>query len=259
MNTLAKKTILLTGALGLLGKAFARACALAGANLVLLDIQQEEGEAFTTSLSEETRNDNIVFAYCDITRKEEIQRAIALASSRFGPIDALVNNAYPRNKNYGKPFEEVTYEDFCENVSMHLGGYALMTQQVLPSMKKQGAGNIIFMSSIYGFCAPRFSMYEGTTMTMPIEYAAIKGALLNLTKYFAALVGHDGIRVNAISPGGIFNNQDPAFVKAYGSHVPLGKRMANPDDIVGALLFLLSDASLYITGQNIVVDGGWSI
>jgi len=259
VNTLSKKTILLTGALGLLGKAFARACALAGANLVLLDIRQNEGEVFAKSLAEETKNDDIVFAHCDITRKDEIQQAVALTLSRFGSLDALVNNAYPRNKNYGKPFEEIAYEDFCENLNMHLGGYVLMTQQVLPVMKKQGAGNIIFMSSIYGFCAPRFEVYEATKMTMPIEYAAIKGALLNLTKYVAALAGKNGIRVNALSPGGILNDQDPAFVKAYSSHVPLGTRMANPDDITGALLFLLSDASSYVTGQNIVVDGGWSI
>ena len=96
-------------------------------------------------------------------------------------------------------------------------------------------------------------------MTMPAEYAAIKGALLTLTKYLASYLGEYGIRVNAISPGGIFNNQDPAFVKAYSSHVLLGKRMASPEDVVGALLFLLSDASRYVTGQNIVVDGGWSI
>lgn len=259
MNTLENKTVILTGALGLLGKAFARACALEGAKLVLVDIQKKEGEEFARTLADEVKNENVAFAICDISRKDELKEMVDKTSSRFGSIDALVNNAYPRNKNYGKPFEEITYEDFCENVNMHLGGYMLATQQVLPLMKKQKSGTIIFMASIYGFAAPRFEIYKGTKMTMPAEYAAIKGALLTLTKYLASYLGEYGIRVNAVSPGGIFNNQDPVFVKAYSSHVPFGKRMANPDDIVGALLFLLSDASLYITGQNIVVDGGWSI
>ena len=126
-------------------------------------------------------------------------------------------------------------------------------------MIKQNYGNIVNTASIYGFSAPKFEIYEGTDMTMPVEYAAIKGAIINLTKYLASYLGKYNIRVNSISPGGVFNNQPESFVKRYSEKVVLGKRMANTDDIVGVLISLLSDASKYITGQNIVVDGGWSL
>ena len=124
---------------------------------------------------------------------------------------------------------------------------------------KQNYGNIINMASIYGFSAPKFEIYEGTDMTMPVEYAAIKGAIINLTKYLASHLGKCNIRVNSISPGGVFNNQPESFVKKYSEKVVLDERMTSTDDIVGVLIFLLSDASKYITGQNVVVDGGFTL
>jgi NAD(P)-dependent dehydrogenase (short-subunit alcohol dehydrogenase family) len=126
-------------------------------------------------------------------------------------------------------------------------------------MKKQNRGNIINMASIYGFRAPRFDIYEGTEMTMPVEYAAIKGAVTNLTRYLSSYLGPYNIRVNCISPGGIFADQPEIFVEKYRSLVPLGRRMAYQSDLTGIVTFLLSDTSEYITGQNIVVDGGWSV
>ena len=134
-----------------------------------------------------------------------------------------------------------------------------MTKEISKVMRKQNYGNIVNIASIYGFSAPKFEIYERTDMTIPVEYAAIKGAIINLTKYLASYLGRYNIRVNAISPGGVFNNQPENFVKKYSDKVILGKRMANTDDVVGVLLFLLSDASKYITGQNIVVDGGFTL
>lgn len=257
-TNLSKKTIIITGGLGLLGRAFCHACAKAGARVVVADIEEKEGKEFALQLQKETGNEAL-FVHCDITSEKSVEESLKKIVSRFETIDALVNNAYPRNKNYGKTFEKVTYKDFCENVDAHLGGYFLMTQRVAVLMQKQGHGNIVNMASMYGFCAPRFEIYEGTDMTMPVEYAAIKGAVLNLTRYLAAYLGKDNIRVNALSPGGIFDNQHKDFVGRYSQRVLLGKRMASPQDIVGTLLFLLSDASSYITGQNIVVDGGFSL
>jgi len=124
---------------------------------------------------------------------------------------------------------------------------------------KQNYGNIIFMASIYGFSAPKFEIYEGTEMTMPVEYAVIKGGIINLTKYLASYLGKYNIRVNAISPGGVFNNQPKEFVEKYCKYVKLGNKMANVNDLTGVLIFLVSNASKYITGQNIVADGGWSL
>jgi len=258
MSGLKNKTIIITGGAGLIGSAFSKACAEHGANVVIVDID-ERGNELAKQINTETGNNNIFFQKCDITNINNIQSLIETILNKFGKIDALVNNAYPRNKNYGRKFEDVTYEDFCENVNMHLGGYFLITQQVAKVMMKQNYGNIINMASIYGFSAPKFEIYEGTDMTMPVEYAAIKGAIINLTKYLASYLGGYNIRVNAISPGGVFNNQPESFVKKYSEKVVLEKRMANTDDIVGVLIFLLSDASKYITGQNIVVDGGWSL
>ena len=178
---------------------------------------------------------------------------------RHRTIDGLVNNAYPRNKNYGRKFEDVTYEDFCENLNLHLGGYFLMSQEVSRVMVTQKRGVIVNIASIYGFMAPRFELYENTGFTSPVEYSAIKGGLLTLTKYLASYLGKHDIRVNAVSPGGVHDNQSESFVARYSKKAIIGNRMAEPDDLTGAVVFLLSDASRYITGQNIVVDGGWSI
>ena len=134
-----------------------------------------------------------------------------------------------------------------------------MSQQISRVMVQQDSGVIVFIASIYGFMAPRFELYENANFTSPVEYSATKGGLLSLTKYLASYLGQHDIRVNAISPGGVHNNQSESFVEQYSKKVLVGNRMAESDDLTGALIFLLSDASRYITGQNIVVDGGWSI
>ena len=258
MLNLKDKTIIITGGAGLIGSAFSKACAKYAANVVVADID-EGGNDLVEQIKKETKNSNIMSQRCNITNTNDIQNLIEITLNKFGKIDALVNNAYPRNKNHGRKFEDVSYENFCENVNMHLGGYFLITKEVSKIMIKQNHGNIINIASIYGFSAPKFEIYEGTDMTMPVEYAAIKGGIINLTKYLASYLGKYNIRVNAISPGGIFNNQPENFVKKYSDKVILGKRMANADDVVGVLLFLLSDASKYISGQNIAVDGGFTL
>jgi len=124
-------------------------------------------------------------------------------------------------------------------------------------MKQRGGGVLINLASIYGMLGPNFSVYEGTEMTSPAAYAAIKGAIINLTRYFATFYGADNIRVNAVCPGGVFDNQDDNFVKAYGKLTPMG-RMARASEIALPVVFLASDAASYITGQALIVDGGWS-
>lgn len=256
--TLKEKTVVITGGTGLLGGEFARACANCGANIIITGRETPTGNAVVKRLKRDTRKE-IHFKRCDITNVEDLANLIDFVLEKYERIDALVNNAYPRNKNYGKKFEEVTFEDFCENLNAHLGGYFLTTREIAKIMMQQGSGNIVNIGSIYGSKAPKFELYEGTTMTVPVEYAAIKGGLISLTRYLASYLGTYNIRVNCISPGGVFNKQPPEFVRKYSQRVPLGKRMAYTDDITGVLVFLLSDASKYITGQNIVVDGGWSI
>lgn len=259
MFNLKNKTIIVTGGAGLIGAAFSKICGKYGGNVVVVDIDEKKGKRLAEKIKKETKNNNIIFQKCDITNITDIHNLIDMVLKKFKKIDALINNAYPRNKNYGRKFENVSYQDFCENINMHLGGYFLISQQVAKVMAKQNYGNIINMASIYGFSAPRFEIYQGTDMTMPIEYAVIKAAIINLTKYLASYLGRHNIRVNAISPGGVFKEQPKKFVKKYSEKVILGKRMAKQDDLIGVLIFLLSDASKYITGQNIVVDGGFTL
>lgn len=242
-----------------MGTVFSRAAARHNANVVIADIDEKKGNELAEKISRETKNNNTIFQKCDITNDRDIRELIDRTLNKFKKIDALINNAYPRNKNYGRKFEEVSYEDFCENLNMHLGGYFLITKEISKLMMKQNYGNIINIASIYGFKAPRFEIYQGTDMTMPVEYSAIKAGIINLTRYLASYLGKYNIRVNAISPGGVFDNQPESFVRKYSEKVLLEKKMTNRDNLAGALIFLLSDASKDITGQNIIVDRGWSL
>ena len=236
---LENKVIVVIGANGLLGEEFVKS------------IRENNGTVIESDIvnSEKT---------CDITKKEDVKNLIEYSYKKYGRIDAVVNTAYPRNKNYGRKFEEVEYKDFCENVNLHLGGYFLVSQQFAEFFKKQGYGNIINIASIYGVITPRFEIYEGTNMTMPIEYNVVKHGIISMTKYIAKYYKGYNIRANCISPGGILGNQLQEFIKKYNQY-GLTKGMLDKTDINGTLIFLLSDMSKYINGQNIIVDDGWSL
>ena len=246
---LKNKVIVIIGANGLLGKEFVKTCLENNAKVVASDIVEDLG--FGGKDLEYKK-----YKKCDITNKNSILNLINFTKEKFGKIDGVVNSTYPRNKNYGKKFEEVEYKDFCENVNLHLGGYFLVIQQFAEFFKKQGYGNIISIASIYGVIPPRFEIYEGTNMTMPVEYNVIKHSIISLTKYVAKYYKGYNIRANTISPGGILNNQSKEFLDKYNQYA-LNKGMLDKSDINGTLLFLLSDLSKYINGQNIVVDDGW--
>lgn len=252
------KVVVITGGTGLIGRTFVRCIAEHGAIAIVADVNEQGGSSFLDALKTDKPQARVEFIEADITSTESLASMISYLHDRYGRIDALVNNAYPRNKNFGRKFEDVTYDDFCQNVSMHLGGYFLATQQVAGYFRKQGHGSVINMASIYGVVAPRFGIYEGTNMTMPIEYAAIKSAIAHLTKYLAQYFKGNNIRVNCISPGGILDAQPTKFLSRYNSFAA-SKGMLDANDLQGTLLFLLSDMSKYINGQNIVVDDGWSL
>ena len=259
MNEGQTGAVIITGGAGLLGKEFSEVCANAGYSIVIADINPEAGKELVKIIIRKTKNKRVHFQKCDINNTADIRKLVQFCKKEFGSIYALINNAYPRNNNFGHIVEDVTYEDFCENVCLHLGGYFNITKEISQEMVKQKSGIIINMGSIYGFAAPRFDIYENTPMTMAVEYAAIKGGIINLTRFFASYLGKANIRVNTISPGGIENGQPDSFIKNYSRHVLLNRQMAHPDDISGVILFLLSDQSKYITGQNIIVDAGWSL
>ncbi len=252
------KVVVITGGAGLIGQEFAKTIALNNATAVIADINEGIGVNTVEKLTKEVNNDNIKFIKLDITSEKSIYDAIHNIATSYGKIDALINNAYPRNKNYGRHFFDVNYDDFCRNLSMNLGGYFLTSQQFATYFKNQGYGNIINISSIYGVIAPKFEIYNDTPMTMPVEYAAIKSGLIHLTKYMANYFKGMNIRVNALSPGGIFDHQPDKFLKQYNS-LCLTKGMLDKSDLNGTLVYLLSDMSKYLNGQNIVVDDGFSI
>lgn len=251
--SLKNKVIVVTGGAGAIGQCFVRGVSDRGGIAIVADINLDAAKLLSEDCVGQAEA-----AHLDITSKDSVEALIADLLQRHGRIDALVNNAYPRNKNYGKKLEDVTYVDFCENVNMHLGGYFLVTQQFCLAFKQQGYGNVINMSSIYGSMAPRFEVYDGTPMTMPVEYAAIKSAIEHLTRYFAQYFKGTGIRVNSLSPGGILAGQPADFLAAYNKHCAT-KGMLDADDVLGALMFLLSDDSAFMNGQNLIVDDGFSL
>ena len=238
------KIIIVTGGGGLLGKEMVSEIRQKGGVPINFDVNVEDDlEAGTL--------------YCDITKPESREAVVQKVAKHFGRIDGLVNNAYPRTKDFGTPFDQMSAESLSINVEWQMNSYILLCQSVLEVMKPQGQGCIVNIASIYGVVGNDWTIYEGTNMVSAPAYAAIKGGIINFTRYLAALYGQDGIRVNCVSPGGIFDHQPEPFVKAYEKKVPL-RRLGTPEDIAPAVTFLLSDKAKYITGQNLIVDGGWT-
>jgi len=259
VKLLDRKVVVITGGAGLLGREFVKAVANNGATVVIADINDNSIKESIESIKKDISNvGQLDSKLLDITSVESINSLLSYVYDKYGKIDAIVNNAYPRNKNYGRKIENVTYNDFCENLNINLGGYFLVSQRSAEFFKKQGFGNIVNISSIYGVIAPRFEVYDGTEMTMPVEYAAIKSALIHLTKYMAKYFKGSNIRFNCISPGGILDKQPETFLNRYKQY-SLNKGMLDKTDISGTLVYLLSDMSTFVNGQNIVVDDGWSL
>jgi len=250
------QVVVVTGGAGLLGQAFVRAIVANHGTAVIADVHADKGQVVCDSIAQELNTDKISFVQLDITSKASLQSAIQLVQAQYDRIDAVVNNAYPRNTQYGRSFEDVEYSDFCDNLGLNLGGLFLTSQQFAKHFQQQGHGNIINIASVYGVIAPKFEIYANTPMTMPVEYAAIKSGVIHLTAYMAKLFKNQQIRVNCISPGGILDQQPPSFLNAYKAN-SLNKGMLDASDLAGTLVFLLSENSQYINGQNIVVDDGF--
>ena len=204
------------------------------------------------------KSGTIPFEAVDTNDPVSVSTLFERCEKRIGPIDAVVNCAFQRNENFGAKLEDVAYTDFCDNVTQHLGGAFLVCQKAIDYFTEKGAGNIVNFSSIYGVMAPRFEVYDGTEMTKEVEYIVCKSAIIQMTKYLAKYVKGRDIRVNCVSPGGVWNGQPSAFVENYNSH-GLNKGMLDPSDVAGSVLFLLSNQSKFVNGQNIIVDDGYSL
>lgn len=254
--SLKDKIAVVAGGAGLIGKSVVTGLAQAGAKVYIGDINEKAGV--------EVKNENrelglkVKWMPLDITDINSIKSCINKIVEEYKRIDIWVNCAYPRTDDWSAKFEDTKYESWKKNVDMHMNGHFLCCQQIAKQMKKQRKGSIINFGSIYAIVAPDFSIYKGTNMTMPAAYSAIKGGIINFTRYLATYYAKYGIRVNAVCPGGIFDNQPQTFVKKYEKRTPLG-RMGKPEELAGPVIFLASDASSYVTGHILMVDGGWTV
>lgn len=249
------KTILVAGAAGLLGTEITQAVLHNQGRVIACDYNQEHLEGHFAEKGITPDNSKIGFYQLDVTDEKAVQDFI----TETGLLSGVVNCTYPRNQLYGAHLFDVSMASFNENLSLHLGSSFLLMQQCAKkfSQDKQPL-SYVNIASIYGVSAPRFDIYDNTAMTMPVEYAAIKSAIIHLNKYFAAYLNDSRFRINSVSPGGLFDHQPEDFLQAYKKETH-GKGMLSAQDITSTVCFLLSDLSKYITGQNIIVDDGFSL
>lgn len=257
------RTCIVTGALGLLGKNHCRALAAHGASVVVADVAGPAAEDFAGQLGPKHLGLRI-----DVTNRASLEQARDTILGKFGRIDALINNA-AINDMFESPtaaadrskFENYPLELFQRSIDVNVTGVFLASQVLGTPMAKAGRGSIVNIASTYGMVGPDQSIYRRPDGTQPFfkspAYPTTKGAVLNFTRYLAAYWGPSGVRVNSLSPGGVENGQEPYFVDNYSHKTMLG-RMARPHEMGGAIVFLASDASAYMTGANLVVDGGWT-
>lgn len=258
------RTALVTGGGGILGKGFCEILAAHGARVAVLDVDEKAAQRTVDLIHQSAPNADLLALPCDVANPEAVQQAVAAVVERFGSIDILHNNAATKTRDlqqFFEPFETYNFDTWREVMSVNIDGMFLMAQAVGRQMLAQGGGgSIVQTASIYGVVAPDQRIYEGSRymdrpINTPAVYSASKAAVVGLTKYLASYWGASGIRVNTLTPGGVESGQNEIFSAKYSARVPLG-RMAEVDDMASALLFLASDASAYVTGHNLVVDGG---
>lgn len=264
--SLKDKNIVITGATGILGKNFCEGLAACGGNLALIDVHQETlNEA--VGILQKKYQVKVRGYSCDVADEDQVSRAVKAIESDFGHIDVLHNNAASKSSNldeFFQDFEKYSYKIWKEVMSVNIDGMFLMAKHVGEHMvRKNIKGSIIQTASIYGVVAPDQRIYEGSfymnrQISSPAVYSASKSAVIGLTNYLAAYWGAKGIRVNTLTPGGVESGQNTVFQNKYSARVPMN-RMGQAEELIGALVYLASDASSYVTGQNLIVDGGLSV
>ncbi|URN96118.1 MAG: SDR family oxidoreductase [Candidatus Pristimantibacillus lignocellulolyticus] len=260
--SLVGKNAIVTGGAGILGRHFCFGLAEAGAQVAVVDINKEASQQVVDQIIE--RGGKATRFYCNLTSEQSVISMVDSVRSEFGSIDILHNNAAGKSNDlnaFFAPFEEYELNQWNQIMSTDLDSMFLVAKHVGKVMKEQGqGGSIMQTSSIYGIMGPDNRIYEGSYylergINTPAIYSAAKAGVIGLTRYLATYWAKDNIRVNTITPGGVESGQNDVFKEKYSNRIPLG-RMAQPEEMVGALIFLASDASSYITGQNIIIDGG---
>jgi len=262
--SLANKVVVVTGGAGLLGQVFCQALVDVGAHVAIVDLDLASAETAAKRINKSDTQRVIAFE-SDITSPESVTQMVANVVKRLGRIDVLVNNAASKGSSldaFFESFEDYSLKTWREVMSVNIDCLFLVAQAVGKQMKKQGGGSIIQTSSIYGVVAPDQRIYEGSeyngrAINTPAVYSASKAAVNGLTSYLSTYWASSKIRVNSLTPGGIASGQNSEFNKKYSNRVPLG-RMGEASELVGALIYLASDASSFVTGQNLIVDGGLS-
>ncbi len=259
------KTAIITGAAGLLGKQFCLALAQVGANVVMADLEKKP--VLENEVEFREMGLNALALEVDVSDPDSTKSMVERALTVFGSVDVLVNSAAldPKFDSAGvsaqgaNAFESFSLDAWRQALDVNLTGMFLSSQAAVVPMLKQGQGVIVNICSMYGLVGPDQRLYErpdGTRQFKPVYYSTTKAGVLGFTRYLATYYAGKNIRVNALTPGGVFNDHDEVFTTQYSARTVLG-RMANLDEMNGAMLFLCSDASSYMTGSNLVVDGGW--
>lgn len=260
LMNLTGRVALITGGAGHIGRAIAQGLAEVGANIVLVDINKESLD-LTKAQIEEKYEVNVLPLLVNMESTDEIQSISASVEKKFGKLDIIVNNAAFVGDSgltgWVTDFEKQELDTWRRAIEVNLTAPFAIVQSCADLLKKSGTGSVINISSIYGIVGPDLSLYENTSMGNPAAYAASKGGLTQLTRWLSTVLAPD-VRVNTITPGGVARNQPQSFTEKFVERTPL-KRMATEEDFKGAAVYLASDLSAYVTGQNIVVDGGWSV
>ena len=246
-NDLKEKVVIVAGSNGLLGK-----------KCVDGFITQESMVIGIDSESSNTREmENYIHFSCDLTSINETEKIISSIINKYKKIYAMVNTAYPRTRDWGRSYLDEDIKYFNSNVNMQLGSTYQITKLLADAMRNNNEGSIINYGSTYGILAHNVNIYKRSEIAPSITYNSIKGGVANLTRAFASYYGKNNLRINSICPGGIYNGHQKDFVEDYSALTPLN-RMGTPNEIAEASVFLSSNSASYITGQNILVDGGWS-
>lgn len=266
---LGRRVVIVTGGAGLLGREFCRHLVRSGANVVIADLSYGVAQQHADALCDEVGNRQAIGLEIDVSCESAVVGLVEATLDTFGRIDGLVNNAainpafdLGATASLGSAFESYALENWNRAIAVNLTGAFLCSREAGRVMRDQGRGTIINIASTYGLVGPDQRIYQpenssAAPVFKPVDYSVSKAGLIGLTKYLAAYWAGTGVRVNALTPGGVHNEQPDAFVERYAARTPLG-RMAERHEYCGALQFLLSDASSYMTGANLVVDGGWT-
>ena len=265
MFDLTGRAIIVAGGAGQIGFSFCEILAEAGADIIVADIDKEMAlEKIANTRKESVRN-KLNFYLVDVSNEEQVEQLYGDVGNNYDNIYGLINSFHYKghtrkldtNSSFFSELEHYPLESWDKVHDINLKGTFLLSKLAVPHFKKNGCGVIVNISSTYGNVSPNKSIYGNSGINSPVAYASSKAAIINLTRYLATHLAEFNIRANVLSPGGVYNNQTEEFVNRYSELTPL-KRMASPEDYQGAVLFLMSDASNYMTGANLVVDGGWT-